>query len=136
MSKSDKKTPRKAPNAAKPFGTKSFKDRFPEFIKETPKNSLLAIAMSAAVPLQAMVIQEKWRTGEYDWNTLNEIAEIASHALANHGDDLLFRSRERGQTAKVFNAVAKGVAVLSFWPNGVEFCGMRFQNFLPDREED
>jgi len=43
--------------------------------------------------------------------------------IAEHGDDILFRSKRKGATASAFNALAEGIAILSFAPGGVKVFG-------------
>lgn len=65
------------------------------------------------------------------WERLQEIATEASQFMAEHGDDLLFKSKKKGDTAKAFNLFAKGVTVLSFAPGGVNIMGMHFEAVHP-----
>ena len=48
--------------------------------------------------------------------------------------DVLFRPGKPGQTARAFNALAEGLAALSFQPGGVRFLGMHFEAQHPDTE--
>ena len=43
--------------------------------------------------------------------------------LASQGDLLMFPGTKAGQTAAVFHALARGLALLSFVPGGVTFLG-------------
>ncbi|MBO0813859.1 MAG: hypothetical protein J2P30_01695 [Actinobacteria bacterium] len=43
--------------------------------------------------------------------------------VAEHGDDVLYRGHKRGDSAKAFTAVARGLAVLAFQPGGVTAFG-------------
>jgi hypothetical protein len=122
---------------------------------------LLAISLSAAVPLRIMDLQRLGVTSVEDLlfddivcleckgqhksklharqrgnNGECSICEgrgwiprnIAySYYLGSHGDDLLFKSKKAGDTAKVFNILADGLARLSFVPGGVDIFGMHFE---------
>jgi len=84
-------------------------------------SELLKIALSAAVPLRIMEYQNR------PWNELHNEILGASQVIAEHGDKLMFRSKKPGETAWVFNTVAKALAVMSFVPGGVKFLGMHFE---------
>lgn len=62
-----------------------------------------------------------------------ELPEIGQ-TIASQGDILLYRSKKKGETAKVFNATAKGIAALSFMPGGVTVFGLHFEATHPDLE--
>jgi hypothetical protein len=51
----------------------------------------------------------------------------SGQAIASHGDQILFRSKHRGETAEAFNHLARGLAVLAFAPGGVTFAGQHWQ---------
>lgn len=42
-----------------------------------------------------------------------ERAERCMAEVAEHGDYILYRSKKRGETARAFNALAEGLAILS-----------------------
>ena len=65
---------------------------------------LLYSALSAAIPLWV----DKYR--DCSKATLERIARNAGAVLAEKGDQLLFRSKKRGQTAEAFNNIASGIA--------------------------
>lgn len=84
--------------------------------------ALLASALAASVPLWIdQIVRE-------DWSEERRRAEAGSCAdvVASKGDVILFRGK-RGETAAAFNALAKGVALLSFAPGGVVCFGTRYQ---------
>lgn len=90
----------------------------------------LKAALSAAVPLWIAQFQD------LPWSQLQAIATEASQQVAEHGDDILFKSKRKGDTAKAFNHLAKGVAVLAFAPGGVKIMGMEFEAFHPGSSEE
>jgi hypothetical protein len=47
--------------------------------------------------------------------------------VAHHGDNILYRSKKKGESAKAFNALAKGLACLAFAPGGVNAFGGHWQ---------
>lgn len=85
------------------------------------KGALLSASLAAAVPLwiedlRGLTFEER-----------DQIAKECSQHLAEKGDILLYRSGKKGETAKAFNMLAKGVAVLAFVPGGVKVFGNHFE---------
>ncbi|GHO77220.1 hypothetical protein KSD_49910 [Ktedonobacter sp. SOSP1-85] len=85
-------------------------------------SSHLAIALSAAVPLRVLGLYERQGPDESDLEATRHV----ERQLTSQGDHLLFRSKVPGETAKLFNQVAQGLAVLSFAPGGVSCFGHHF----------
>lgn len=85
-------------------------------------NDLLAIAISAAVPLNIMRIEaERWT-----WERVLQEAHSAADVVASKGDVIQFRSKTKGETAAAFNSLALGMACASFAPGGIKFMGTHF----------
>jgi hypothetical protein len=85
-------------------------------------DSLLSAALGAAVPLWVdQILREGW-----DDARMRREAEECSTVVASKGDVIMFRSSKRGETAAAFNALAKGVALLSFQVGGVVCFGTRY----------
>lgn len=85
----------------------------------------LLASLELAVPLWA---------GELSATPLRQLlAEGPSLArtIGESGDALQFGGRE-GRAAEAFNALARALAILSFLPEGVRFCGSHFKNLHPD----
>lgn len=86
-------------------------------------DALLSCSLAAAVPLWVdQIVREDWSS-----ERMRQEAEECSTVVASKGDVILFRSRKRGETAAAFNALAKGVALLSFQVGGVVCFGTRYQ---------
>jgi hypothetical protein len=91
----------------------------------------LKIALSAAVPIWIADLKKR---------PLREVVEAMrlgpslGQLIAEKGDVLLYRSKKAGETARVFNAAAEGIAALSFAPGGVTIFGMHFEATHPDQE--
>lgn len=85
------------------------------------QESLLRISLSAAVPLWIQQLKHR------DWSYLIERAKICSQEVAEHGDNLLFKSNKRGESAIAFNRFAEGLAILSMAPGGVKIFGLHFE---------
>jgi hypothetical protein len=89
--------------------------------EEATTQSLLSISLSAAVPLWAMQFRD------LSWDTLQSYLPDIIDMVASHGDNILYRSKKSGETAAAFNALAKGIAILSFCPGGVKVFGNHFE---------
>jgi len=87
---------------------------------------LLRTSLSAAVPLWA------WEFRQLSWEELQKIAQQSGQIIAEHGDLILFRSEKKGETADAFNALARGIAALSFAPGGVNCFGQHFETRLSE----
>jgi hypothetical protein len=86
-------------------------------------SSHLATSLSAAVPLWVEEFVQKGMS-------LDEVFVVAkgsAQVIAEKGDLILFRSKKHGETASAFNALAKGIAALSFVPGGVTTFGQHFE---------
>ncbi|MBI5529371.1 MAG: hypothetical protein HY897_23850 [Deltaproteobacteria bacterium] len=72
--------------------------------------------------------QRPWAEVEKEMETIREFGK----ELAEHGDDLLYRSKKPGRTADLFNQTAKAVALLSFLPGGVILFGTHWESHHKD----
>lgn len=52
--------------------------------------------------------------------------------IAERGDIILYKSKRKGDTAKMFAVLVESLALLAFVPGGVKFGGMRFEAATPD----
>ena len=80
----------------------------------------LSIALQAAVPI-AILEMRSWapearQAAAAEWGQI----------IASHGDDILFRSARKGDSAKAFTALARGLAALAYCPGGVRFLGIHW----------
>ena len=89
--------------------------------------ALLQASLDTAVPL--WVLRHKHRSFE----ELQLIARQASQVIAEHGDDILFRSARPGGSAYAFNALAEAIAILSFMPGGVTVFGRHWESQRVDK---
>ncbi len=90
------------------------------------RESVLAIALSCSVPLYAIELAKL---------PLAEVLRIAAECgqvVAEKGDVVQFQGGKKGESAAAFNALAKGIACLSFAPGGVTTFGMHFENTHPE----
>ena len=86
-------------------------------MSDTATRELMRISLQAAIPLW------QHRLRAMDWADVQRRAHEAAQVVAEKGDILQFKSKKRGETAAAFNALAEGVAALSFCPGGVTFLG-------------
>ncbi len=88
-----------------------------------PSTPLLLMTLEVAVPLWI----QRWR-GRSWVERLVRSAECAE-IVAAKGDVLQYGGgpREKGEAAKAFNALAEGLAIVSFCPGGVKFCGLHWE---------
>ena len=84
---------------------------------------LLAIAVSAAVPLNIIDIEHRGGPDDLEW----EWARNFTDELGERGDILQFDGGKRGEAAIMFNRFAYALAIMAFAPGGVRFCGMHFE---------
>ncbi len=83
---------------------------------ETTK-MLLATTLSASVPLWIEELKRR------PWAYVSERARACGQVVAEKGDVIQFKGKG---TAEAFNALAEGLACLSFAPGGVRFMDMHF----------
>lgn len=91
---------------------------------------LLQMSLSAAVPLWMHRLQG------YTWDRIKERLDYVVDMIASHGDNILFRSKKKGETAAAFNALAEGMAICSFCPGGVRLFGLHFEGKHPECTPD
>lgn len=84
------------------------------------ENVNLRVLLELAVPLHIHEIRH--------WSTQNWIhqAQHCADEVASKGDILQFRSKTKGETAKAFNSLAQGLAILAYQPGGVTFAGLHW----------
>lgn len=89
-----------------------------------PRDSNLAIALSAAVPLRILMMEAKGGPDDFE----RKEATAFSDVLGEKGDRLLFRSAGKpGEAADLFNQLARAIAVLAFCPGGVNCFGAHYE---------
>ena len=82
-------------------------------------------SLEVAVLLQILEIKN---IGYISDATLND-ALLTAELIAHKGDTLLYGGNP-GQAAKIFNKVARAIAILSFQPGGFAAMGMKFESFM------
>lgn len=87
-------------------------------------DSLLSGILQLAVPLWIDQLRK------YDWNYVLGRVKECSQFIAEHGDNILCRSKKKGESAKAFNYLAEGIACLAFCPGGVKMFGEHWEATL------
>lgn len=80
---------------------------------------LLPVMLDYTVPLYIRDLRAAGGPCDRDWET----ARAGGGLLAHGGDNLLFTSQKKGETASLFNSLAFALAVMAFAPCGVRFAG-------------
>lgn len=82
--------------------------------------SLLMLTLEVAVPMHIEEIR--------DWTDDQRIAYARQHAdtVASRGDDLQYGAKKKGETARLFNTLARCLACLAYQPGGVTFHGIHW----------
>jgi hypothetical protein len=88
-------------------------------------DELLKIALSAAVPLWILKVRS-WPEAQRA-----ERAKVCGQMVASHGDVIMFKQAATKKnpigSAEAFNALAEGLALLSFYPGGVKFADLHWE---------
>lgn len=79
--------------------------------------NLMRATLQVAVPLHIEEMKGM------PWEQIEELAHGTAQIIAEKGDVAQFKSEKKGESAKAFNAIARGLAALSFCPGGVTFLG-------------
>ncbi|MBM0256372.1 hypothetical protein [Micromonospora sp. 4G55] len=89
-------------------------------LADNPANDVLLIGLDAAVPLWMLELAAL-PAGIRDERRMRWAAEAAD-AVAYQGHTLQYGGK-RGEAAKVFNALARGLAAGAYQPGGITFAG-------------
>jgi hypothetical protein len=97
----------------------------PIALPQINNNQLLALSLSAAVPLKIMEFVRQGGPTQEDWDTLQE---RLTPILERADETLLYRGRKTkpGEVAAAHNELARGLAIMSFIPGGVTFAGEHY----------
>jgi hypothetical protein len=96
-------------------------------VENDPRLALLQAALGAAVPLHVHEMRKQ------PLDALLARGPELTQIIASHGDNILYRSKKKGESAKAFNALAEAVAILSFMPGGVTVFGCHFGSTHPEQ---
>jgi hypothetical protein len=90
--------------------------RSPEGSRDQARDwNLLRTSLATAVPLWVWELYERGGPDPADFRT----AHAFGRELAERGDRLLYRGSRPGETAEMFNRLARALAVMAFVPGGV-----------------
>jgi hypothetical protein len=90
--------------------------------QQVTRPGLLVTALQAAVPM--WLAEADKRHGETRAELLAAWRREAVDVVASSGDNILYLGHKRGDTAKAFNSLARGLAVLSLMRGGVTVFGL------------
>lgn len=82
----------------------------------------MVTALSAAVPLYIMELQQHGGPNDLQWEWARSFAD----ELGAQGDILQFGGARKGEAAIIFNRLAYAMAILSFLPGGIRFADLHF----------
>lgn len=85
--------------------------------------ALLADTLAVAVPLWLERLEQWGGPLERDWEWAREFAWV----LGSEADRLLYRGEKKGETARLFNDLARAIAIMAHAPGGVKVLGRRWE---------
>jgi hypothetical protein len=83
----------------------------------------LLLTLEVGVPLRAHEIKSRGGPSDFDLQRCREFATT----LGSKGDSILYRSKNKGETADLTAQLIDALAVLSFFPGGVTFLGQHWE---------
>lgn len=92
----------------------------PALIGQLMQHPLLVTSLQAAVPLWILQLRD------VPFEDKQRRAQECAQIVAEKGDVIMFKGGKRGETAAAFNALAEGIAILSFAPGGVTVFGQHW----------
>ena len=98
-------------------------------IKQTYEG--IKLFLDTSVPLRVMSLQERGGPTPEDFERIT----AHSNLLGEHGDALMFKSKKKGLTARVANAVADSIAVLSFVPGGITLFDQHWESKIEGNDD-
>ena len=90
----------------------------------------IKLFLDASVSLRIMSLQEQGGPTPKDFKRIT----THSNLLGEHGDAFMFKSKKKGLTAQVANAVADSIAVLSFIPGGLDLFDRHWESKVEENE--
>jgi hypothetical protein len=83
----------------------------------------LLLVLEVGVPLRAHEIKSRNGPSDFDLRRCREFAPV----LASKGDSILYRSKNKGETADLMTQLIDALAVLACMPGGVTFAGQHWE---------
>lgn len=87
-----------------------------------PPNNLTEL-LAIAVPRHIAKLKGQGGPEDKDYEAVHAFSDV----LGAQGDNLLFRAKEKGKTARLFNSLAYALAVCAFAPGGITFAGEHYE---------
>lgn len=78
-------------------------------------------ALAGILPLGMLVALDE--VGRLSETERMDLAREWGQVIAEHGDDLMYRSKRKGATASAFTGFIRGLAACAFAPGGVTWAG-------------
>ena len=91
---------------------------------------LLRFALIMGVPNAMRDLHLQGGPLDRDW----EAARAFADTLAEKGDNLIYKSKKKGETAQLCAELIRTLAVMAFVPGGVTAWGLHFDAGWPDSE--
>jgi hypothetical protein len=85
---------------------------------------LIRLFLDTSVPLRILALQEQGGPTQEDFKRVQSHDQL----LGERGNFLWMKSKKKGETAKVANAVADAIAVLSFVSGGITLFGQHWES--------
>lgn len=102
-------------------------------MSDNPEDHLLALTLDAAVPFRVLDYVQKGGPDEDDLARTREVADVlgAEADVLQYGGSPSSQTPSRrqgkgGHAARLFTLLTDALAVMSFVPGGVRFCGRRW----------
>src|SRR4051794_22579860 len=86
------------------------------------QDTLLGSTLALLVPLAIMELHAKGGPTAADYREAGTIQQV----LAERADVLLFGGGRKGEAGQIAAQLARGIALLSFWPGGVRLFGQHW----------
>lgn len=89
---------------------------------------LLPVTLEIAVSIRiAEIKQMGYIPSDWQFNAQSLVDDIC-----HKGDQLLYGSQDKGETAAIFNQLARAIAVLAFQPGGINIFGFKAEAIFVD----
>lgn len=97
-------------------------------IHEHINGELLRCTLEASVPFRMLELRAQGGPTKAEWEETRAFADV----LGSEGDNLLYLSKKKGETARLMRGLIRAMAVMAFVPGGVTAWGLHFDAGTPD----
>lgn len=98
--------------------------------QESITGTLIQSTLEIAVPFRMLELHQRGGPSDLDWEETRAFGDVLPYA----GDNLIYKSGKRGETARLMSDTIRAVAVLAFVPGGITIYGLHFDAGTPDSE--